>query len=285
MSNPDPISSPPQPEAHKRAWALLCMFALFGGIATRRFLPTLGFFVLPVLALPGCFLRCVRYRYAFDLLVLLAVLFLLVGLVAQRAGEAAEIAWGLGPGDVQALVPTFAYFVVAACIAMALIEANYVTYVRLRLRLKDRTRQEKLLFWLGFTSLGRPPAIVESEARAIPRDSKFDNWVRERGTFSIKLSAALGVLVLVMFLVGGFAILGRTVGGRLGGDLVAWGGAWLLIGLSGSAAYAYWLWRITMLRHKRHHGSMGLWGKKCLNCGYDLRGLRERRCPECGTPF
>jgi DNA-directed RNA polymerase subunit RPC12/RpoP len=23
----------------------------------------------------------------------------------------------------------------------------------------------------------------------------------------------------------------------------------------------------------------------CLNCGYDLRGLPEPRCPECGEPF
>lgn len=24
---------------------------------------------------------------------------------------------------------------------------------------------------------------------------------------------------------------------------------------------------------------------KCRSCGYDLRGLSESRCPECGTPF
>lgn len=24
---------------------------------------------------------------------------------------------------------------------------------------------------------------------------------------------------------------------------------------------------------------------RCAQCGYDLRGLPERRCPECGTPF
>jgi len=25
--------------------------------------------------------------------------------------------------------------------------------------------------------------------------------------------------------------------------------------------------------------------KRCLGCGYDLRGLPENRCPECGLPF
>ena len=24
---------------------------------------------------------------------------------------------------------------------------------------------------------------------------------------------------------------------------------------------------------------------ECVECGYSLRGLSERRCPECGTPF
>lgn len=26
-------------------------------------------------------------------------------------------------------------------------------------------------------------------------------------------------------------------------------------------------------------------GRKCPNCGYDLRGLPASRCPECGRPF
>jgi hypothetical protein len=25
--------------------------------------------------------------------------------------------------------------------------------------------------------------------------------------------------------------------------------------------------------------------RECLKCGYNLRGLRDPRCPECGTPF
>ncbi len=27
------------------------------------------------------------------------------------------------------------------------------------------------------------------------------------------------------------------------------------------------------------------WKGRCLECSYDLRGLRSRRCPECGTRF
>ena len=27
------------------------------------------------------------------------------------------------------------------------------------------------------------------------------------------------------------------------------------------------------------------WKGRCLECGYDLRGLRSRRCPECGMRF
>jgi hypothetical protein len=34
--------------------------------------------------------------------------------------------------------------------------------------------------------------------------------------------------------------------------------------------------RVSLQRKRRGH---------CKNCGYDLRGLPEPRCPECGSPF
>lgn len=35
------------------------------------------------------------------------------------------------------------------------------------------------------------------------------------------------------------------------------------------------------LRHRRQHQI----AETCEACGYDLRGLQDKRCPECGTPF
>ena len=44
------------------------------------------------------------------------------------------------------------------------------------------------------------------------------------------------------------------------------------------------LWRKRIRRRLRIAlNQLGV--RTCLQCGYDLRGLTESRCPECGTPF
>ncbi len=44
------------------------------------------------------------------------------------------------------------------------------------------------------------------------------------------------------------------------------------------------LWRRPLQREiRRELNSRGI--PLCVHCGYDLTGLPERRCPECGTPF
>lgn len=40
-------------------------------------------------------------------------------------------------------------------------------------------------------------------------------------------------------------------------------------------------WISSVIGNPRKETTTGL----CIKCGYDLRGLREQRCPECGTPF
>jgi hypothetical protein len=45
-----------------------------------------------------------------------------------------------------------------------------------------------------------------------------------------------------------------------------------------AAAVALWYYRRTGQRIRRLEGH-------CATCGYDLRGLPEPRCPECGSPF
>lgn len=59
---------------------------------------------------------------------------------------------------------------------------------------------------------------------------------------------------------------------------IAWS---LAVGLLGGAAALVW---ITVVCHTPRRAA-GTRAAPCPNCGYDLRGQRECRCPECGTPF
>ena len=69
-------------------------------------------------------------------------------------------------------------------------------------------------------------------------------------------------------------------------SLAAWGAVWAmpyvtltilsLIGLLSLFGIFY-----LPMHRRRERKKLGL----CLECGYDLRGLGELRCPECNTPF
>ncbi len=47
-----------------------------------------------------------------------------------------------------------------------------------------------------------------------------------------------------------------------------------------TSAFLTILW-VSPIHRRRKRKKLGL----CLNCGYNLRGLTELRCPECNTPF
>lgn len=42
---------------------------------------------------------------------------------------------------------------------------------------------------------------------------------------------------------------------------------------------------LSIVSHIREKKDPRTWKGHCRKCGYDLRGLKERRCPECGEPF
>jgi hypothetical protein len=56
------------------------------------------------------------------------------------------------------------------------------------------------------------------------------------------------------------------------------GSAAATLGLLAGAAATLWYYRRTGEKIRQLGGH-------CAICGYDLRGLPEPRCPECGTPF
>lgn len=81
----------------------------------------------------------------------------------------------------------------------------------------------------------------------------------------------LGAMFLMLL---GFAAVRLLVVGDSTGERVL--GAWLtLIGVypvvRGAWSAGRWL-----LRHRR------IMQNRCMNCGYDMKGLWKQRCPECG---
>jgi hypothetical protein len=100
-------------------------------------------------------------------------------------------------------------------------------------------------------------------------------WTRSRRRLT-----ALAVLwsIGVGTLVGGCLSLGtryHEVGVLLGG--LAWVVSWL--------ASTALIWRETAAERIARLGGSGREALPCPQCGYNLTGLREARCPECGTQY
>lgn len=98
----------------------------------------------------------------------------------------------------------------------------------------------------------------------------------------------LGVLRrMVLFLIGGSLLqLTATVTAhmivlRRGGCLI---GIWTGLGITCGASVLLWAFGPGVLLLFFYEARKRLRGR-CPGCGYDIRGLPERRCPECGRPF
>ena len=59
---------------------------------------------------------------------------------------------------------------------------------------------------------------------------------------------------------------------------------WVPVGLTGAALLVWGA--VLPLKRRQRRQLERFMTDKCLNCGYDLRGIgRSGRCPECGLPF
>ena len=65
------------------------------------------------------------------------------------------------------------------------------------------------------------------------------------------------------------------VGIVIGG--MAWAATWL--------ASTALIWRETAAERRQRLARLGVEAIACPTCGYNLTGLREARCPECGSQF
>ena len=55
---------------------------------------------------------------------------------------------------------------------------------------------------------------------------------------------------------------------------------WMLLSVLGILAMPLWAMALRLARRRFRHAR-----ELCVGCGYNLHGLTEPRCPECGTPF
>ena len=117
------------------------------------------------------------------------------------------------------------------------------------------------------------------KARAAVRAFRRSNWRSRRFWLALLLlMVAIGAVVAVLEFVA------LPFFRRHGAP------SWLVgaaAGFVGGASFGYWM-QIAMRRPLRRYLRETLVAAGvpvCLSCGYNLRGLTEPRCPECGAPF
>lgn len=87
-------------------------------------------------------------------------------------------------------------------------------------------------------------------------------------SFLISMCVAIGSALAVPYE-------GELIGSILGGLV------WIVLWLFGTA----WAWRETSAERAGRLAAMGVEALPCPSCSYNLSGLRESKCPECGAAF
>lgn len=96
---------------------------------------------------------------------------------------------------------------------------------------------------------------------------------RTTGTFVV------GIGGLLLSLLIGWAFAAASNEEELG--IIIGGLVWFVLWLFGTAI----VWRETKAERSQRLAAMGISALPCPSCGYNLSGLRESRCPECGAQF
>ena len=107
-------------------------------------------------------------------------------------------------------------------------------------------------------------------------------WRRQvRWTFHRRTLTMLSVLGATGVAFGVFGIICAFVGWADEAAIVlaalAWPPAWI--------ALTAYVWRETPMERAGRLKNLAPGGLACPQCGYNLTGLRQARCPECGTQF
>jgi len=99
-------------------------------------------------------------------------------------------------------------------------------------------------------------------------------WTTRRVAWTAAAVVLSGAVALVVGLVNA-ELIADEAGIILGGMI--WASLWL-----GSTAF---IWRESCAERALRTSLVGTASLHCPQCGYNMRGLREARCPECGTQY
>lgn len=219
-------------------------------------------FIIAAVMLPGNMLRWIRYRTLGDFLAAAAN----IALLAAAAWDW----WGWNSGRVlsQLVISVVLWSVTGVLVLLFLLQTQIVAPEYYQQRVKGKDWMERALFAAGFVWFGVPPDELDPHfGRRIGNSEDANRPARYVwlicGLVFFMLAVAQELLIPDWSPVKRLTVHCWTLG---------------LLCLAVGAVDVF------VVRQRRKLRTLAPL-THCEKCGYDLRGLLEPRCPECGRPF
>jgi hypothetical protein len=217
------------------------------------------------LTFPGNAMCYVRYRTLGDALAASAS--------ASIAVSASWELWGwqtlLPDGsDSRIIITGILWSFTAIVFLFAFIQTHVIAVSYYKARVARLGPVRSFLFFVGFVWLGEDPEALRKVRTVVPADS------------SLAIRPKRQLLLWSGLVLMGLAIAGRTLVGS-GGIIGYVSIRMFTIGMLCLAGFA--IDSFVYAQRKKHLVVGGRDPAECVACGYNLRGLSEKRCPECGN--